>query len=283
MSWNGSNGSETRSAKSLVKANGNRQLLLQALVFGVFLCTAVVVLWCFVFSRQPVVEEGNGVEIKKNIADNSKNVKSAKTVATVVEVEKIEEVKTTDSDRILLQTTTNALTGSITETYRTPDGKVHKHVKRPPPIFPNVSDQMIAMLVSAKSGQRIPPLPQMQPDKLDQAFAESLLSPITINENDLPEAVALKMAVKAVRNEIASSIKAGDTRNVSEILRDHVDQVNFDVELRCEAIRQLKKVLDEGDPEFSKAYLNKVNENLAKYGIDSLEMPRQSTERSNSK
>ena len=249
--------------------------LVRGIVAGSVVIVAAFISWFFLFkgSSEPQKTPTNTKNAPtKNVAESAAPVALSQETNTV-------QVAATEPERVLIECKTNATSGVIIERWRTPDGKTHRRMINPPPIFSNACDQVIAMVVGSRAGQRIPPLPPMRPGQLDKAFAESLLSPITVGEDDKPEVAALKLAVKAVRGEIAEAIKAGDTRGVAEILQEHVEQVNFNADLRGEAIQQLRTILDEGDQEFANEYLTKVNESLSKYGIEPLKMPSSSTER----
>ena len=183
-------------------------------------------------------------------------------------------------EQVLIEARTNSNSGVIIERYRTPDGKTHRKVINPPPIFTNPSDQIIALAISARAGQRIPPLPPMRPDQLNQAFVNSLSSPIEIKDDDKPEVAALKLAVSQTRSEIAELIKAGDGRTVAEILQEHVETTNRNADMRAEAASQLRRILESQDPEMAEEYLSRANKLLQEYGINPLKMPSNSSVRS---
>ena len=184
------------------------------------------------------------------------------------------------AEHVLIEARTNSNSGVIIERYRTPDGKTHRKVINPPPIFSNPSDQIIALAMSARAGQRIPPLPPMRPDQLNQAFVNSLSSPIEIQDDDKPEVAALKLAVSQTRSEIAELIKAGDGRTVAEILQEHVETTNRNADMRAEAASQLRRILESRDPELAEEYLSRANKLLQEYGINPLKMPSNSSVRS---
>jgi hypothetical protein len=83
------------------------------------------------------------------------------------------------TNEVVLSVVTNK-SGYIVERVQLPDGTTAKRVHTPPPIFDNVSDQMIAMVVSVPPGQSIPPLPH--DSNLDESFRKSLGTEIKIPE-----------------------------------------------------------------------------------------------------
>lgn len=222
-------------------------------------------------SEIPSVEK-KSEPIPPPVTSVSKEVVPTNTPTVVVEEPKVEQV--------LIEARTNSNSGVIIERYRTPDGKTHRKVINPPPIFTNPSDQIIALAMSARAGQRIPPLPPMRPDQLNQAFVNSLSTPIEIKDDDKPEVAALKLAVSQTRSEIAELIKAGDGRTVAEILQEHVETTNRNADMRAEAASQLKRILESRDPELAEEYLSRANKLLQEYGINPLKMPSNSSVRS---
>ena len=165
----------------------------------------------------------------------------------------------------LFQATTNE-GGLVIERYRLPNGKTWRKMIDPPPLFNNISDQAIAMVVGGAAGAPIPPVPGLDSANLDKAFAESLLTPIEISPDDPPRIAALKLAVKETREEIAAAIKAGDTRSVGEILNDHISLNNRQAELQAEALRAVDAVRDKDGEEAAAEFLKAVNGHLKSYG-----------------
>ena len=167
-----------------------------------------------------------------------------------------------------LETVTTSNIGVVNEVWVMPNGKRWGRQIDPPPIFSNPSDQTIAMALGDRSGSPIPPYPGFDDANLNQEFANSLLSPIEIKESDSPRLAALKLAVMETRREIARLIKAGDTRSVGEILRDHVAENNRKAELQGEALKGYYSALKEGGDAAAAEYLEKVNKALESYGVE---------------
>lgn len=172
--------------------------------------------------------------------------------------------------RIKFSTLVNASTndsGVVTERYRMPNGQCWRRQIDPPPIFDNPSDNAIAMALGDRSGAPIPPYPGLYDANLDEEFVKSLLKPIAINEDDKPWLVAMKTAVKETREEIARRIKAGDTRSVGEMLREHVQENNRIADMQGNAILGYQKILRTDGEEAAAEYLEKVNEALERFGV----------------
>jgi len=169
----------------------------------------------------------------------------------------------------LLHSRTND-TGMVIERYRLPNGQTWRRMVDPPPIFENRCDQAIMLALGDASGAPIPPVPGLDDADLDEEFKQGFLSPITINDDDKPEVVALKLAVKETRSEIARMIKDGDTRSVGEILQEHIELNNHMAKMHAEALQQIEKVRKAEGEEFAAEYRTKVNESFKEYGIQPL-------------
>ena len=166
----------------------------------------------------------------------------------------------------LFQATTNE-GGLVIERYRLPNGKTWRKMIDPPPLFSNVSDQAIAMTVGGAAGGPIPPVPGLNDANLDAEFLKSLEVPITIEANDSPRAVALKMAVKETRDEIVRLKAEGDTRTVGQMLSDHILVNNRNASMQADALAEVKRVRETEGEEFAKKYLEAVNAHLKSYGV----------------
>lgn len=251
---------------------------LRGVAAGVVVVVALGALFYFVFSG----DEGKGAVDASKRPSLIKEVTPAK-VATnaaageTVSKEKEEKLQwkdeylTDSAMRLKFSTLIQARTnegGMVTERFRLPNGKTWRRVTDPPPIFPNRCDMAIVRAMSEEAGVPIPPVPGLDDADLDQEFANSLLEPIVIKDDDNPRVAALKLIVKETRAEIARLIKEGDGRSVGEILQDHINLNNHIADMQGEAIRQYDKVKRESGGEAAKEFLVKINENLANYGID---------------
>ena len=75
--------------------------------------------------------------------------------------------------------------------------------------FKNISDNELARLISIKPGDDFIDAPL--PRDFDQRFAESLLSPIEITEDDTPEKAELKRQVIEARKILVDAVKRGES------------------------------------------------------------------------
>ena len=194
---------------------------------------------------------------------------SAATNATVKAV--VPEVSApAATNEVVLSVVTNK-SGYIVERVQLPDGTTAKRVHTPPPIFDNVSDQMIAMVVSVPPGQSIPPLPH--DSNLDESFRKSLGTEIKILETDTPEVRELKAAVLATRVELAELIKKGYT--VQQALDEHCRLANENADVHASALVEMKALLKAGDLEGAQKYAERMNKEFREMGIEEVKVPRE--------
>ncbi len=138
----------------------------------------------------------------------------------------------------------------------------------PPPVFSNVSDQVIAMALSpSESG--IPPIP-LTPD-MEKAFLKSLETKIVILDTDDEKVREMKQAVIETRAEVKRLMDGGQT--FAQIIREHQHLANENAKLRTDALIELKRLKDSGDIEGAVQYKKKVNAAFAQMGIRELAIP----------
>lgn len=139
---------------------------------------------------------------------------------------------------------------------------------QPPPVFSNVSDQVIAMALSpSESG--IPPIP-LTPD-MEKAFLKSLETKIVILDTDDEKVREMKQAVIETRAEVKRLMDGGQT--FAQIIREHQHLANENAKLRTDALIELKRLKDSGDIEGAVQYKKKVNAAFAQMGIRELAIP----------
>ena len=166
----------------------------------------------------------------------------------------------------LFQATTNE-GGLVIERYRLPNGKTWRKIIEPPPVFSNICDQAIAMVMAGAAGAPIPPVPGLDSANLDAEFLRSLENPIRIDRDDPPRIAALKLAVKETRDEIVRLKAEGDKRTVGQMLSEHIKANNRNAEMQAEALRAIEEVRRKDGDEMAEEYLKAVNENLKSYGV----------------
>ena len=161
--------------------------------------------------------------------------------------------------------TTNA-NGTVIEKIVFSDGTKKTKVMPPPPIFSNASDQVIALAISAKPGEAMPPLPDLH--GIDEDFAKSFLTPITINEDDPENVKALKRNVIETKKELLEAVKGGKT--VMQALQEHQAAMDRMESSRLMAIREMQRISAEDGVEMAQEFAKKVNEDFEGKGIPAI-------------
>jgi len=174
---------------------------------------------------------------------------------------------------VVSRTSVTNADGSVRETVRTADGKLHGITHPAPgsePIFKNAADQAIAMALSVSDTVSSAPLPGMG-GNLDEEFAKAIQTPIEINDGDSEAVKGLKKAVMETREEIKKLMDKG--QSFSQVLNEHVRLARENYDLRVEAFKELKSLVEAGDADAAEKYLSTVNKTLEQMGITKLDMP----------
>lgn len=161
--------------------------------------------------------------------------------------------------------------GAVIEQLKLADGRTIRKIHPPKPLFENPSDQLIAMAISVKPGQSMPPLPLDA--SIEKDFMNSLLKPIVINEDDTPEIKELKARVMETRAYLVDEVKSGST--VLEALRAHQSEMEMMADATTMAVRELQKVRDESGEEEAKLFAERINESFRARGIPELSFPEE--------
>lgn len=164
---------------------------------------------------------------------------------------------------VLSSTITTNANGITVERLVLANGKTKKKVRHPKPIFEFSSDDLIATAISVKPGESMPPLPINR--NIDNEFAQSLLSPIRISDDDSDEVKEIKAKVMETRAYLAEEIKRGNS--VYQALMDHQAEVNRVADTRLMAIQELQKVRDEMGDEAAEEFKERINESFKARGI----------------
>ena len=204
----------------------------------------------------------------------------AQTSGTNAEASAVRNVRMEHGVEVVsVQTRTNSA-GTVVEKLRLADGQVIENVYPPKPIFSNPSDQMIAMALSFKPGQSMAPFPSLS--NMNQDFANSLLSPIVINDDDPEDVKEQKRAVKEARAYIVAEIKNG--RTVAECLNEYRDQLEKIADRHQMAILEIQKLKANGTPEEDiVAFKKSVNELFREQGIPELPISSEKTKKRQTK
>lgn len=165
--------------------------------------------------------------------------------------------------------TTNGVDGAIVERLKLADGRTVKVVSLPKPLFESPSDQLIAMALSSQPGQAVAPMPI--DGNVEQAFLDSLLSPIRINDDDPDNVKELKANVMEARAYIADEVKAG--RSVREVLEEYQRQMNDIADRHLMAVQELQKIRKEYGVEEAREFAIRVNEAFRARSIPEINVP----------
>ena len=167
---------------------------------------------------------------------------------------------------ILAQSVRTNNSGAVIEKLKLADGTSKTKVRPKPPLFENPCDQVIAMALSTKPGDSMPPLPDLT--GIDQDFVNSLLSPIVIKEDDSDEVKNIKEMVIEVRKTLAEEVKNGGS--VMDVLRAHQAEMNSIYERRLDAILMMQQVSAEQGLGAAQEFADAVNKRFEKEGIPAI-------------
>lgn len=171
--------------------------------------------------------------------------------------------------------TTNAQ-GEVMQRWRTPDGKTHARLVPPKPLFNNVIDQTLSIVLSVPKGHTLPPMPGLGPNATKE-FAEALKKPIVINEDDPEDVKRAKLLVQAGREAIFDALESG--KSVNEIISEHCAAVNDNAEMHNTVSAEYRKLIAEGDLEGAETYRQEANKILEKSGAEPVQQQGSSPRR----
>lgn len=160
--------------------------------------------------------------------------------------------------------------GAVTERMTLADGRKISKIHPPSPVFDNPADQVIALAVSTKPGESMPPLPDLH--GIDKDFAKSLLAPIEINDDDSDEIKVLKAKVIETKAYLVEEIKNGGS--MLEALRAHQAEMERIADSRLMAIREMQKLQAKGESEMAQTFAERVNESFRARGIPRIPVPK---------
>ena len=169
---------------------------------------------------------------------------------------------------VVSSTTTTNASGAIIEKLVLADGKKMMKVHPPKPIFDNACDQVIAMMLSVKPGQSMPPLPMLD-KSLEQDFLDSIASPIVISEDDPDEVRNIKAQVKEAKAYLVEEIKRGGS--LLEAIREHQAEMERIADSHLMAMQEMQKIRAECGEEAALEFIERVNESFRARGIAEIE------------
>lgn len=141
---------------------------------------------------------------------------------------------------------------------------------KPHPIFKNPTDQLIWLAVFASNGASVPPLPRIEMADTDR-FIESLNEPLVIEPDDPPHIQAMKEKISSVRKDILEIISQNPDKELSDILNDHRDDFNANLNLYADAKKGYDELVAQGDEEAAEVYRASANALLEQLGANLIE------------
>lgn len=201
---------------------------------------------------------------KRTLAETKTNTTSV--VRTNVVRKAVASLGYEDGVEILSLTARTNTAGAVIEKLKLADGTIKMKVSPKPPLFENACDQVIAMAISTKPGDAMPPLPDLT--GIEEDFANSLLSPIRINDDDSDEVKLIKEQVIEVRKELAQTVKNGGS--VMEALLAHQDEMNRIYESRLTAIQMMQRIQAESGIEAAQEFADEVNRRFESENIPAI-------------
>ena len=193
-------------------------------------------------------------------------ITNAHTVKATVETTKRAPSSTNVVKVLSVVTNSN---GTVVERYLRADGKKIRLIKPAPQLFKHGSDDVLAMIATTPPGREMPPLPPGAFTK--EQFLQSLNDPIVITDEDTEHVKLVKQSVTALREEMKALLDQG--QSVEQILADHQKLHQENVEVRTQALLEVKKLLDAGDRKEAIRYATTVNAVLQQMGIEALPVP----------
>lgn len=149
-----------------------------------------------------------------------------------------------------------------------PNGKRRKVIRNlRKPLFSNVTDSLIARALATGNEEAGPPLPI--DENMEEAFMDSLKTPIEFNADDSDEIKERKMLVKEAREQILAGIAEGGT--FYGILSEHVSQQKHNAELKEVVMETVTELRESGDTDTLNQYLEHANKLLGENGVAPLD------------
>ena len=278
MAWNRSDDtSADKSRKIKAERDAKKKTVAKgAIAFVLVVAVASIAGWLIFGSAG---EKPKAVVTKEKPKLIKEQEPSKAAVAPAKEEKKIEE-ETDPAKRIVevVSCTTNKGTDQICRVYRTADGKKHKeYAPAHKPMFKHGTDTLLAMLLSGRKSGIVPPMPLRPGKSLDEEFRASLNDPIVIDADDSEERAARKREVMQAREDVKAMMDSGLT--FREIISESRRLFQENAEIRNEAMRELKKIHEQGDAEGERKYQITIDAALEQMGIEPLDTPMTAEER----
>ena len=255
------NGSKSPKRKCWFSDHVRSKAALTIIVFAFLACVTI----CFVCRDDGKVEVVNDVAQKRKIAEHTPTIPKPTKPASA-EKPKPPPLGYENGIEILSLSARTNSAGAVIEKLKLADGTSKTKVHPKPPLFENPCDQVIAMAISTKPGDSMPPLPDLA--GIDQDFANSLLNPIVIKDDDSDEVKNIKEMVMEVRKTLVEEVKNG--KSVMDVLMAHQTEMNRIYESRLEAILMMQKISAEDGVEAAQEFADAVNDKFEEDGIPAI-------------
>lgn len=251
----------------------------KALVHGLIAAGVVVIGAIVIFmtlsKTEPIEPKDEVVKAPKVAKGRQKVVPSApKALVQPRSVEKVaappkKDVRLENGVEVVKSTVVTNKSGAVIEKLWMADGKTKSKIHPPKPIFENASDQLIAMAVSVKPGQAMPPLPDLS--TVDQDFLKSMVNPVRIDDEDSEDVKDLKLKVMEARAYLAEEVKKGKT--VREALQEYQAEMEKYADSHAMALTQIRELREKDGDQAAQEFRERVNEVFRARGIPELEAP----------
>lgn len=261
-------GPKNTSAKDMPRKRGRKLIVAVGVVLAA-LVVAVLVATSLTSGKNE--DEGNN---DNKPAAKITEVKPVATVATsALEAPAAPAIDPTkryeDGVEVVAENIRTNSSGAVIEKLTLADGRKISKIHPPKPLFENPADQVIALAISTKPGQSMPPLPDIS--NIDKDFADSLLAPIKINDDDSEEVKELKAKVMEAKAYLIEEVKNGGS--VYEALMAHQKEMETIADSHLMAIQEVQKIREENGVEMAREFAERVNESFRVRGIPEIPVP----------
>ena len=242
----------------------------------IFVCIALFTALYIIYNESDVFN----VEAPSNPTDKQSVLKKERIISKQTPklpptIQNKNEVKTPEGGRMergVLVKSSTVITnsnGSIIENLLLSDGRKIMKVSPPEPVFKNPSDQLIAMALSVKPGQSMPPFPNMK--GIDDDFKRSLNEPIVITDKDTDKIKELKSLVMEARAYLQKEIKNGGS--VLEALLSYQKELEQISDHHLMAIQEINSIKKTEGIDAAREFAQKINEAFRLRGIPEVSLP----------
>lgn len=271
MAWNGSNSKaeQVRQMPPPVRRGGWYSPLVKGTIAGLVVCVGAALGYLFLCRDTPAKPDVPKIKIDQAISVAAPALKEKANVEDPACEPAINPDKRyEDGVEVVSSVVTTNTSGAIIEKMVLANGKRKSKIQPPKPVFENAAEQVIAMAISVKPGQSMPPLPRLDAS-LEKDFLDSLTNPVRIKDDDSDEVKEMKARVLETKAYIAGEIKNGSS--LLEVLREHQEMMERNADAHLMAIEEMQKIRAEYGEEEAEAFRDRINESFRARGIAELE------------